>query len=389
MERMTTGDKYPFYIKVPAVLLTLCLLVLILHTLADILVPLAFATLIAILLNPVSNRLAGRFGKVPAIIISLLLAILVVAALLYFFSSQVGTFTGRLPELKVKSHQILLQSEKWSQQHFGINLTKQLETVRQGFAGGSGILRNAAGSMLGVIGVVVLLPIYVFLLLFYKPLLLDFLFEVFTERHSLRVAEILNETKTSVQSYMVGLMIETAIVSTLNVLALLVIGVPSAVVIGVLGGLLNVLPYIGGIVAIALPVIMVTLVRTGYTAQLEVIGAYALIQFIDNNFLVPFLVAKKVRINALLSIVVVLLGGALWGLSGMFLAIPFLGVLKIVFDRIDGLKPWGKLLGDEVPQEPVSAIWTKRWNRIFRRRAIVAAQAAAVDESLPPAEPNS
>jgi predicted PurR-regulated permease PerM len=56
-----------------------------------------------------------------------------------------------------------------------------------------------------------------------------------------------------------------------------------------------------------------------------------------------------VKINALISIIAVLLGGAVWGISGMFLSIPFIGILKIIFDRIDELKPWGKLLGDEIP----------------------------------------
>ena len=161
-------------------------------------------------------------------------------------------------------------------------------------------------------------------------------------------------------------MTETAIVCIMNSVALIAIGVPSAVVIGVIGGILNILPYIGGLIAIALPVLMVTITREGYSGQLLVIGSYLVIQFIDNNILVPRIVSKKVQINALISIIIVLLGGALWGIAGMFLSIPFIGVLKIIFDRVDGLKPWGKLLGDEVPTEHVGLVWQKRWDRIFR-----------------------
>ena len=98
-----------------------------------------------------------------------------------------------------------------------------------------------------------------------------------------------------------------------------------------------------------------------------VIGAYAVIQFIDNNILVPRIVSKKVQINALMSIIVVLLGGLLWGIPGMFLSIPFIGVLKIIFDRIEDMKPWGRLLGDEIPTEHTGLVWQKRWDRIFRR----------------------
>lgn len=229
------------------------------------------------------------------------------------------------------------------------------------------MITNTLGTLVASLGVVVLIPTYVFMLLYYKPLILDFLFQVFKEENSLRVAEILSETKSAVQSFMIGLLIETAIVCILNSIALLLIGVPSAIVIGVIGGILNILPYIGGIVAIALPVLMVTITRDGYTGQLLVIGAYAIIQFIDNNILVPRIVSKKVQINALISIVIVLLGGLLWGVSGMFLSIPFIGVLKIIFDRIDDLKPWGRLLGDEVPTEYSGLVWQKKWTRIFRR----------------------
>jgi hypothetical protein len=120
-----------------------------------------------------------------------------------------------------------------------------------------------------------------------------------------------------------------------------------------------------------------------------VIGAYAIIQFIDNNILVPRIVSKKVQINALMSIIVVLLGGLLWGIPGMFLSIPFIGVLKIIFDRIEDMKPWGRLLGDEIPTEHTGLVWQKRWDRIFRRMQkkkeiednIAAAEEAAANDA--------
>jgi predicted PurR-regulated permease PerM len=112
---------------------------------------------------------------------------------------------------------------------------------------------------------------------------------------------------------------------------------------------------------------MALVTKDGYTTPLLVVGAYALIQFIDNNFLVPRIVSSKVQINALISIVVVLLGNQLWGISGMFLSIPFIAVLKIVFDRIDNLKPWGKLLGDNVPTRHMG----QRWGSKSKKEAVL------------------
>lgn len=368
MADVQNETDYPIYIKVPAILLGLVLSVWILYVLGDILVPVAFSILIAILLNPLYTRFEKFMPKVPAILMTLLVATIVIAGLFYFLSTQISVFLDSLPQIKQKLSALLVELQFWAKDKFGFNIDKQVAALTASLSGeGGDMLKNTVGPVLTFISVVLLLPTYVFLLLYYKPLMLNFLFEIFSEKHSLRVAEILSQTKSAVQSFMQGLMLETVIVSVLNSVALLIIGVPSAIVIGVIGGILNLIPYIGGLIAIALPVLMVTITRDGFSGQLAVIATYLVIQFFDNNILMPRVVSSKVQVNALISIIGVLLGGALWGLSGMFLSIPLIGVLKIVFDRVDGLQPWGSLLGIEIPSEHIGLVWQKRWNRIFRR----------------------
>lgn len=165
------------------------------------------------------------------------------------------------------------------------------------------------------------------------------------------------------QSYIQGLMIETIIVAILNSVALLIIGVEYAILLGVIGALLNLIPYIGGLIAIALPVIMslVTSDTAGFSTPLTIIGAYMLIQFIDNNIIVPKVVSSKVEVNALISIIIVLCGGALWGVSGIFLSIPFVAIMKIIFDRIEELQPWGLVLGTKMnPDFSLNDIGTRK-----------------------------
>ena len=367
MEQKETHEQ-PFYIKATIILLGLVLFFYILNVLASVLTPLVFAGLFAILLNPLYNRLSRRMPRVPAIILTLLVAIAVVGGLFYFLSSRIAMFSTDLPLIKEKFTSLLTQLQTWVNKHLGPSMGKQVQALQQSFSKADPhMLTNTLGTVFGFVSVLILMPIYIFLLLFYKPLLLDFVYQVSSEKHSLRVAEILSQIKTAIQSFMVGLMTETAIVCTLNSIALLIIGVPNAIVIGVIGGLLNILPYIGGLVAVSLPLLMSLISSNNYTDLFFIIGAYMTIQFIDNNFLVPRIVSSKVRINALMSIIAVLLGGLLWGIAGMFLSIPFIAVLKIIFDRIDELKPWGRLLGDEVPTEHIGVVWQKRWDRIFRR----------------------
>ncbi|MHA4895812.1 AI-2E family transporter [Pedobacter sp. PWIIR3] len=353
--------EYPFYMKVPVILLGLVASVFILYVLKDILVPLAFACLIATLLNPLSSKLERKMPKVVAIIISMLIAIAILTGVFYFLSTQVVHFFDDLDAIKTKFGQLIHDIQIWLQKSFGLSATKQKQMVNEAANSSKGMIGQTLSGILGILSIVFLIPVYVFLMMLYKTLILNFLYEVFSEENQSKVAEILTETKAAIQSYIVGLLIETSIIAVMNSAALLALGVQNAILIGVIGAILNLLPYIGGIIAIALPVLMATVTTDGFTTQLLVILAYAVIQFVDNNILVPRIVSSKVQINALISIVIVLLGAALWGVPGMFLSIPFIAVLKIIFDRIDGLKPWGKLLGDNVPTEHMGQL--KRFTR--------------------------
>jgi predicted PurR-regulated permease PerM len=340
----------PFYKKSTLVLLGIILLVYVLFTLSDILVPIAFSVLIAILLNPLNSRLQRlRIPKVLAIMLTLLIALTVVGLLLYFLSSQIIQFGEMAPVLKQKFTQILTDLQHWAETTFGISIQKQTQMLKDAANSSKAVVGKTVSSALGIFSLLFLIPVYIFLLLFYKPLILNFLFEVFSRENTSYVAEILHETKSAIQSYIVGLLIEASIVAVLNSTALTLLGVKYGILLGVIGAILNMIPYIGGLIAIILPVLMATVTKEGYTTQLAIIGAYAVIQFIDNNILVPRIVSSKVQINALFSILAVLLGGALWGFAGMFLSIPFVAVLKIICDRIEELRPWGKLLGDQVP----------------------------------------
>ena len=354
--------QYPFYIKSTVILLGLILLTYALISLRDTLVPISFAIIIAILLNPMVNSFR-KFGmsNVPAILLAMLITLIGFSGLLYFLSSQIVGFGENLPLLKDKLSTLLHQLQEYLQLHFGLAIKKQVELINEALNSSKTIVGKTVGTALGTLAVVFLLPVYVFLFLFYKTLILNFLFEVFAEENTRQVKDVLNQTKMAIQSYMVGLLLEALIVAVLNSIALLILDVEYAILFGVIGAILNMIPYIGGIIAIALPVLMATITKDGFSTQLGIVIAYSIIQFIDNNILVPRIVSSKVQINALMSIVVVLLGGSLWGVAGMFLSIPAVAILKIIFDRIDDLKPWGKLLGDVVPTRHRGQItWHRR-----------------------------
>ena len=356
-----TVKQYPFYIKATVILIGLFYLVSILNSLSGILIPFAFALLFSILLNPLFNRLL-RF-KIPralAVLVTLLVGIGFTVLLFYLLSSQVIQFGQSFPVLKVKFNLMVNNLEGWINGQFGISTTKQMQFIKAALDSSQAVIGEAIGTVFSTLSVMLLIPIYVFMLLLYKNLILNFLYEVFLEEHSIRVGEVLAQTKTAIQSYIVGLLIEMIIVAILNSAALIILGVKYAILLGVIGAIINILPYIGGFVAILLPVLIATVTKNGYATQLAVIVAYLLIQFVDSNIIFPRFVSVKVQINALVSLMAVFLGNAMWGIAGMFLMLPIVAVLKIIFDRVEELKPWGKLLGDEMPVYHMGQIWGRR-----------------------------
>ncbi len=349
----TTTKKLPTYAKLSLITMGLLAFFYILYIGQDILVPLIFATIIAILLNPVVNFLCKKgMNKLVAILIVLTVALLIIGALMYFIGSQVSMFSESVPPLKQKISLIFNDIVDWVSQKFNVGKPKIAawvdKTKGEGMNNSSAVIGQTLGTLGGILVLVFLLPVYTFMILFYKPLLLEFIAELFQrDKHKL-VAEVLMETKVLIQSYLVGLMLEAALVAILNSAALLIIGIKYAVLIGIIGALLNIIPYIGGIIAIAIPMLLAIATKDPIDA-LWVFIAYMIVQFIDNNFFVPKIVASKVKINALVSIIVVLIGGALWGVSGMFLSIPLTAIVKVIFDRIETLTPFGFLLGDNQP----------------------------------------
>jgi predicted PurR-regulated permease PerM len=348
MER--SNLKLPTYLKLAQITIGLIGFFYILYVGQDIIIPITFAVIIGILLNPVVNFLVKKgTNRVVAICLALAGITLVAAAVGYFIGSQLAHFSDTLPQFKQKFKVLEKDGIEWISETFNVSKQKihiWIADTKKGL-GGTAIIGKTLGAMTSLF-VVIILPVYIFLVLYYKPRILHFIERLFNKGEKDVVDEVLIETKALIQGYLIGLSIEATIVAVMNSVALLIIGVQYAVLLGVIGALLNLIPYLGGLIAIALPM-LVALATGSPIDALWVLIAYVVIQFLDNNFLVPRIVASKVKLNALISIIVVLIGNALWGIPGMFLSIPLTAILKVVFDRIDSLKAFGFLLGDEEP----------------------------------------
>jgi predicted PurR-regulated permease PerM len=351
---MSETTKIPFYAKTALIFISLFAFVYTMSIAQNIVIPIVYATIIAILLNPFVNFLCRRkINRLVAIIIAVIIGLCLVALLFYVVITQAMVFSESLPYMTEKfsassSNFVHWLSDKTNISESKINnwLSDTQSDEMSKLEVGKSITKVG-----NIIVTMVLLPVYMVMILYYKPLLLDFIRRLFRLQDHSAVEEVLAGSKKIIQSYLVGLSIEMIIVAVLNSLGLLLIGIDYAILLGVIGALLNIIPYLGAIIAATIFMFIALLTKTPIF-MLYVLIMYLFIQFIDNNFLIPKVVAARVKINALVSIVVVIIGGTIWGVPGMFLAIPLTAIVKVIFDHIEPLKPWGFLLGDIVPTTP-------------------------------------
>jgi predicted PurR-regulated permease PerM len=341
----------PAYVFVAIGFLGLYALVNSLVILKDALLPLAIAIVIAILLQPIVVFFVGKgLNRVLSIIIPLTLILLLSLFLIAMLSSQVNHLIDSFPSLINKWDGILVQLSTWISENFDLTLKQSevliLQEKKNLFLNGRSLLASTLLNFGQFAVLMLLIPIYVFMILYYRPLFVEVVFGNTVDARFTKLQNLLKSTQGIIKSYIMGLLIESGIVAILNVSGLLLLGIDYAVLLGIIGGALNIIPYVGSFVAMLLP-ILVAVVTKPIIFSLYLLIMYTLIQALDNNIVIPYIVASKVQINGLVSIFVVILGGLMWGVAGMFFSIPVTAIIKVFFDHYPGLEVWGKLLGTQ------------------------------------------
>ncbi len=348
--------EFPLTVRRSIELLGLFLLGALMVLGGNIIMPLIMAFFISIvLLSPYRFLRKKRIPNSLAILIPILLMLTFVALIVWFFSSQVGRLISDFPQIQKNVSLHLNSLSKWINDISDFSTTEQIKFINEQsnklLTYATSIVGGAAGSVSSAFVFFGLLPIYVFLMLTYKNLLLRFVFMWFPADHHEKVEEVLGESESIIKSYLIGLLIQISYMTVLLGGLLLLLGIKHALLIGILFALLNLIPYVGALIGNIIGVLLTLTSSQSFTPVLIVLGTIAAVQFLDNNILMPRIVGSKVRINALGAIVGVFIGGAIAGVSGMFLSLPIIAVMKIIFDRSEMFKPWGVLLGDENPDE--------------------------------------
>lgn len=345
-------QKIPFYTKLAHVLICLIALVYIAHEGQTIIAPIIFAFLFSFLLLPYVGYLERKckFPRILSSLIAISTLILVILSILYLLGTQITDLTQDWPAFQNQVFTVFENLQSWIEKTFNIKTKDQITYLNEGalkaFSTGTSIIGFTLLSVSSVILFFVLVSLYTFFILLHRRLLLRFIVAVFPEKYSVTVYEIASEVEYIVKRYIFGIFIQMSIITILATVGFSIIGIKYGFLLGLITGIFNVIPYIGILTSLLLACI-VTFATGSITHVLFVILVLGIIHLIDGNFIMPKIVGSKVKINTLVALLALVMGEMIWGITGMLLSIPVVAVIKVVFDRIDGLKPWGMLLGED------------------------------------------
>ena len=385
---MSHSIKYPFYFRLTCTLISLIGITFIFYMGQTILTPILMSFLFAVLLLPIDHFLNKkiRLPHTLSVSITVIIFICIFMAILAILAYQISDIASDFDKINKNANIFITDIQKQIRTNFNISLWEQRkymndvaqDSVKKGKETIGTTLLSVSGTLIDL----TLIPIYTFLILLYRTHFIMFLVKLFKKEYHSQLREILSQIKASVQSYISGLIIEMIFVSILTGAGLYFLGIKYFILLGILTGILNLIPYIGIIIAGVLTIIASLTATPDISIIVGILIVNAIVQLIDNNILVPLIISSKVQINALVSIVGIIIGGALAGIAGMFLAIPILAILKIIFDKTENLEAWGYLMGDDVPKTFIWKIRSKDDNKKTKKEAIDVEENESV--ALPP-----
>lgn len=336
------------------------LLVVAMHFGRTFLIPVFFAGLLAMLMAPVCNKFESwGLNRALACLGCILILVLVLAVIGFIVSTQFDTFSENISQIQSKANELLAQAQSWIQEQIGMTPAEQEEVVKEqaerSNQSGPGMAAKILGAITSTLGGAVLTLVITFLMIYNKEQFETFFLKLYEEKDKEKVKTVVGQISRVSQKYLTGRAMSVMIIATLYSTGLLIVGLKNALLLGAIAALLTIIPYVGTVLGGLFPVLMALLTEDIQTA-LWVGVVLVVIQAMDNYFIEPNVVGGEVRLNALWSILSILIGGMIWGVAGMILFLPLFGIIKIICDHVESLKPIGYILGETGEQKPSNKV---------------------------------
>ncbi len=361
---MTMQKVYPFLMKATIFLLFVILFIFSIITAKDFLVPIAFGLMLSSLIYP-ACRFFCRLGipKALSILISIIIMAVFFVGVSIFIVQEITNLTNNIPTLKEKAINNVNEVSTYIEKTFGVGSAKQKEWLKEQinnlFSTSNQAMNSIVNATAGTIFKILILPVFIFYLLFYRERFHFFIMRIVPDKEKQRTSKILEEISFVSQRYLGGAFVVVLILSVINSLGLHLLGIKYAIFFGVLSAFFNFIPYFGTYIGAVFPFTFALLTGDSPNLALYVLFFYMAVQFTENNVLTPNITGGYVRLNPFITILGLIAAGMIWSVAGMLLVIPFLASMKIVFANYDQTRAIAFLLA-----RPESENYVKRIYRI-------------------------
>lgn len=374
--------RVPNYIKTVYIFLLIIIIVFFMIIAKKLLVPLLISGYIAMLLTSSCNALERR--KIPRSVsaaICLLTFIAVIGGIVFFIYMQVRSFTDDLGGgLNEKINHFVITINRWSTDNFGFDLgmpngfefKKAVEIVQPENTKPTQMIIKT----LSTVSDILLLPVFIFFLLIYRDHLAVFVTKVFSKHDNSFLLDKLTSIRKIVHAYIMGAGKVMLILAVVNTGVLFALGIKHAIFFGVLAGMLNIVPYLGPSLGVILPFTFALMTKDSLFYPMAVAVSFIFIQLLEGAFLTPKITGSNVNLNALITFIGLLVGGAIWGVTGMILIIPSIAILKKLFELSPDTQPYAYLFGEE------DSNWFKKRERKTPKAQAEKAKSKATDTKV-------
>lgn len=338
--------------RINAVLLFSILTCLILYFAKKVLVPITFAIFFAMLFAPLCNWLESKgFKRAITSIISVLITLAFAAGVVLLIFWQGKNLAEKLPQMKEKAQKMVQDGKTYVNQHFGVNEKKQEEIadkqMKSASQSGGSAIKKYLVSLTDFITAAVLVILFMFLLLYQREKYEAFFLKLCKNIPVEDAHQMIEKICKVSQQYVRGRILSIGIFTACFTIGFLIIGLENAFLLAFIAAVLTIIPYVGSIIGGLFPFAVALVTSDDMNVAFGALAVIAIVQGIDNYFIEPYIIGGGVSISAFFTILILFVGGLLWGVAGMILFIPILGVVKIIFDSFPDLAPYGFLIGDQ------------------------------------------
>lgn len=316
----------------------------------NIFIPISFALLISFVLYPICSWLEKKgLSRLMAIVLALTALMILGLLLVFLLVYQFVGFLQEWPAIQAKFAGAVSDLQR-SIEILGFSKEEQINLLSK-FSNQSGgnlltIIRSTISASAFSIVLLVLIPVYAVLILYYRQYWMKILSRIFPAEKNESLREMMSLTIKAYYNFIKGMAIVYVVVGSLNSIGLLLLGVPHAILFGFIASILTFIPYVGIIVGSLLPITMAWITYDSVWYPVGIVGIFAFVQYLEANVIFPIAVSSRLNVNTLIMLIAIFIGGILWGMAGMILFVPFVGIAKLIADHNPKWKTVSMILGN-------------------------------------------